>query len=755
MGRYVGKPIRRIEDPRLITGRGRYVDDIQLPGMLYAAFVRSPYPHARIRSIDVSDAMRIPGVVAVYTPGRLNSMLKSGIVPEDAFPAAKYVPRLPLAQKARHQGDPVAMVVASDRYVAYDAAERVVVDYEPLEPVLDPEAAMRPNAPLVHEELGSNIALDLPLSGGDVDDALSKAHRVIEETLYDQRVIPAAMEVRGAVASYDGSTLTLWTSTQVPHTVRKYLANILGLPAGRVRVIQPDVGGAFGSKLSIYPEEVAVAAASVALGRPVKWVNTRMEDMLSTNHGRDMRLKYRVGFNNDGVVVAIDGELLVDMGAYHMLIGTLLPIIAAQMLPGPYAIRNIRLHVRGVYTNKVPLDPYRGAGRPEATFFIERIMDLVADETGLDPVEVRLRNFVRPEEMPYRNPISIFTYDTGNYGEALRRGAEVLGYWELLKWAEEERAKGRLIGVGLSFYLEICAFGPLETAKVKVDRSGDLVVATGLTPHGQGDATALAQLVADEFELPIERIRVVWGDTEIIEEGVGTHGSRSVTVGGSAALAAARKLKEELRRAAAKLMDVDPNEVEYSEGVFSHRATGRAVTIVDIANAVYEGRIEANLEASHVYSVESPTFPYGVHVSVVEVDPETGFIKPLLHRVMDDVGAVINPMLAEGQVHGGVVQALGQVLLEEARYNEEGYLTNPNLSEYYVPTILDVPRIEWRISDNPHRSNFLTGTKGIGEAGTIGAPPAMVRAVEMALRPRRVRLRSMPIRPEDVLRFMA
>jgi carbon-monoxide dehydrogenase large subunit len=759
MSKYVGKPLKRLEDPKLVAGKGRYVDDINFSGILHAVFVRSPYAHAKIKKIDVSDAMKSKGVVAVYTPEKLNSFVKTGVTPTDVYlpvKAIKYVPRLPLAHggKVRFQGDPIVMVVANDKYLAYDAAEKVSIDYEPLTPILDMEKAMLRESPLVHEELGTNVALTTPFNSGDVEKGFKEADKVVEEELYNQRVVPSAMEPRAVLANYEGDSLTLWSSTQVPHILRGYLSKILGLSENKIRVIEPDVGGGFGSKLNVYPEEMAVSVASMMLGRPIKWVATRREDMVSTIHGRDSKLKYKVGFKKDGTIVAIEGKILTDLGAYHYLLGSLMPLLIAQMLPGPYRNRNFKLEAYGVYTNKVTTDPYRGAGRPEATYFIERIMDLVADETGLDAVDVRIRNFIKSNEMPYINPFGL-PYDSGNYEEVMRKGLDVLGYSDLIRWAEKEREKGRRIGVGISYYLEICGFGPMETATVRIDKSGKVTVLTGITPHGQGDAIGIAQIVADELEIPIENINVVWGDTGIVNEGFGTYGSRSISVGGSAALVAARKLKEELLRAAAKLMKADVEEIEYSEGKFVRKNTGEKKTIEEVVDSVYRGLVEASLEFSHTYKVDAPTFPYGLHIAVVEVDEETGMIKPLIYRAYDDIGNVINPLTAEGQVHGGIVQGMAQALYEEAVYSKEGVLINGNLGEYYVPSSLESPKFESKFHDKPNLSKFPTGSKGVGEAGTIASTPCYVRAVEMALRPKKVRFKTMPLRPEEVLRSIS
>ncbi|CCC81002.1 carbon monoxide dehydrogenase, large subunit [Thermoproteus tenax Kra 1] len=512
---YVGRPLPRLEDYRLLYGGARYLDDIELPGQLYAGFVRSPYAHARVRRVDAADALAMPGVVAVFTPsaGRPFVLAPGG--------------------KVRYQGEAVAMVVATDRYLLYDALERVVVDYEPLPAVLDPRRAMEPGAPIIDEERGTNVARRERYTAGDARRALESSDRVVEEELYVDRVVPSPMEPHGVLAAYDGANLLVYDSTQKPHVVRRELARALDIPMSSIRVVQPDVGGAFGSKIQVYPEEVNVAAAAMALRRPVKWVATRSEDFRMSTHGRGLILRYKAGFTKDGVLKAIAGVVIADAGAYDWF-ALDLASTAATMLPAAYKVADLDLEAVSVLTNKPPLGPYRGAGRPEATFFIERIMDLIADETGLDPIEVRRRNLV--ERAPYRNPFGL-EYDSGEYIAALEKGLERLGYREIVKWAEEEAKRGRYIGVGAAFYVEITTYGH-EVAKVRAERDGSITVAVGIAPHGQGDATGIAQLVADELQLPIEKVRVVWGDTDAVPDGLGTDGSRSLTAGGSAAILA-------------------------------------------------------------------------------------------------------------------------------------------------------------------------------------------------------------------------
>ncbi|MCC6067186.1 MAG: xanthine dehydrogenase family protein molybdopterin-binding subunit [Pyrobaculum sp.] len=724
--KYVGRPIPRVEDELILRGKAAYVDDVELPGMLYAGFVKSPYAHARVLKVDFSDALEMPGVVAAFGPG-------------DGGPF-KFAP----GGKVRYQGEAVAMVVARDRYRLYDALEKVAVDYEPLPAVLDIYEALKPDAPLVDESLGSNVVHDKVYEGGDPDRALKEVDVVVEGRFVIQRIIPSAMEPRGVVAAYDGDVLTIWSSTQVPFDVRKEVAKALGLPLARVRAIQPFVGGAFGSKLLVYPEEVWVAAAAYRLKAPVKWVAARSEDFKATTHGRALTLEYKVGASRDGRILAVTGTVYADAGAYYW--GEGLVDTAAQMLPGPYDIRHGRVRAVAVLTNKTPLSAYRGAGRPEATLFIERIMDHVADVLGMDRVEIRRRNLIR--QLPYRNVFGI-TYDTGDYVATFERGLERLGYHELRKWADEEAKRGRIIGVGFSVYVEITTFG-YETAVLRAERDGSFTLYTALTPHGQGLATALAQIAADELEVPIEKVRVFWGDTAYVGDGIGTMGSRSITAGGSAVILAARRLKQELARAAEALLGCKP---EYKSGEF--QCDGKSVSMAEVVKAVYRGKAEVQLTVEAMYHAE-PTFPFGVHLAVVELDTETGFVKPLLYKSYDDVGVVVNPLLAAGQIMGGALQGIAQALYEEAIYDESGNLATPNLAFYYVPTAAEAPKYEVYFAEEPHPSKHPTGTKGIGEVAAIASTPAVVMAVEDAMRRVKpgVRINKTPITPEDVWRML-
>lgn len=745
MAGFSSRSVKRIEDYELVTGRGRFVDDIRLRDTVYASFVRSSYPHALIRGVDVSDVAKDPRALLVLTFRDIE-----GLVEPYSFGDANSDPMYVLARsKVRYVGEPIAMVVSSDPYTAHDLAERVVVDYEPLEGVSDPFKAVESDV-RIHESAPRNIAFERDFEAGDVDGVFrsSPSFRV---RLINQDLAPAPMETRGVLASFDGANLTVWVSTQTPYDLKEEILSKLKVDVRHVRVIQPHVGGAFGAKIFNYPEELLVALASYMLKRPVLWRATRTEDMITTNRGRALIADLEVAYSRDGEIRGLRGEIMADLGAYPW--GTLLPVIAVRMLPGPYRIQNARIKAVGIYTNKVPLAAYRGAGRPEATFFIERIMDMVADELNMDPVEIRLRNMVRADEMPYRNIFGL-TYDSGDYRSTLEKGLEKLGYRELSRWADEEARRGNVIGVGFAFYIEITSGGPYESAIVRVGADGKVTIISGSTPTGQGDATVFAQLASEILGVPMENIEVLWGDTDLIGRGFGTFGSRTLAVGGGAVIKAAERVREKAVRVAATVLETDPEDIEIVDGVFrSRRDPSKTLTWKQVAEAAYssfKGDLEPGLEAVAYYDPIKPVYPFGVHLAVVKLDPETGRVKILKYRSYDDVGKAINPMLAEGQIVGGIVQGIGQALLEHFIYDESSNPLNPNLAEYLIPTAVEVPDIEVNFQETP--THHPHRVRGVGEIGTIAAPPAVVSAVENALRRLgvRARLTQMPLTPSYI-----
>lgn len=707
---YIGKPVKRIEDPRLVMGKGTYVDDIKLPGEMFAAFLRSTRPHARIK---------VKKNEGVFTGDDIN--------PGKDFPIA--------SQETTYVGQPIACVIAKDRYEAYDLLESIEVEYEPLPHVLDPYEAVKDEVK-VYSKLSSNVYFKEVYSSGDPEKLL-KESQTIEGELINQRVIASPIETRGSAAFFDGQRLTVWSSTQSAHYLRRNLAEFLGF--SEIRVIQPDVGGAFGAKIITHPEEYALVTLAMKLRVPLKWIPTRTEEMISSEHGRDKRLKFKVGFNREGKITALVGTLIGDLGAPYPDAnddesGNVKS--ASRMLLGPYKIRDAIITAYAVNTNKVPTTSYRGAGRPEATYFIERIMNMISNELGMDPIEIRLRNVVRPEEMPYKNAFGI-TYDSGNYPALLNTAKEY--YNQLLAETKENEC------VGLAMYVEITGFGPWEVARVFAKSDGKIIAITGSGPHGQGDATGFAQIVAETLQIPIENIEVRWGDTDIIEDGIGTWGSRTITIGGSAMMKAAEELKGRLLSAASKMLNADVEELDYQEnGKIVHKKNGKEVTLNEVISFAYKNGI--SLDVTYVYPASKPTAPYGVHMALINVDKELGKIKVKKYIALDDVGRVINPLTAGGQVHGGVIQGIAQALYEGAIFDDQGNLLNSNLNDYGLPTAVESPEITWQYKEiglSPHP----TGSKGVGEAGAIAATPVIVNGVENCIKKRIFKI---PIRLSDL-----
>lgn len=762
--KYVGRRVKRAEDPRLIKGLGHYVDDIALPDTLHVAFLRSVYAHARIKSIDVSEASHAPGVVAVYTGKDASG--KIGPVPCGAALPDLKVPdhRVLATDKVYFVGHPIAAVVATSRYAARDAVDLIMIDYEELPPVVDVEEAAK-GGPVIHEEFGDNIAYKMTSGSGDIEAALSSADRVVKQRLVHQRLAPVAMEPRAVLARYlpGEQELTLWSSSQIPHLMRTQVALMLGMPENKLRVIAPEVGGGFGSKLNVYAEEALLGWISMQLNKPVKWIESRRENMQATIHGRAQVGYIEIGCKNDGMVTGLRYNVFADMGAYHQLLTPAIPTLTGLMLSGCYKIPAIQMNVTAAFTNKMATDAYRGAGRPEATHVIERAMDLVSVELGMDPVEVRRKNFPKPDEFPFQTATGLF-YDSGNYEAALDKALEMSDYKKLREEQKKGRVEGRLIGIGVSTYVEICAIGPSaatpaggwESATVRIEPTGKVTVLTGASPHGQGQETSFAQIAADSLGVDFNDITVIHGDTSIVQYGIGTFGSRATAVGGTALVYAIDKLKEKATKIAAHLLQTDPSNVTFDEGKFT--AGDKSVTIQEVALTAHLARnipadLEPGLTATHFYEPKNFTFPFGTHIAVVEVDSETGEVKFVRYVAVDDCGKVINPMLVDGQVHGGIVQSVGQAFYEEVVYDEQGQLLTGELMDYAVPKAAMIPWLELDRTETPSPVNPL-GVKGVGEAGTIGATPAIVGAVIDALSPFGVRHLDMPLRPEVIWRAM-
>ncbi|MEZ4870106.1 MAG: xanthine dehydrogenase family protein molybdopterin-binding subunit [Caldilineaceae bacterium] len=759
---FMGVRIRRREDPALITGEGKYTGDLQLEGMLYMAVVRSPYPHARIRSIDTSSASAMDGVVAVLTGADLNPQMADVLpvaipVTGPGYSDGHETPRQVLATgKVRCVGDPVAIVVAESRYLAADAADAVMVDYEPLAGVSDPEQALAAGAPLLYEAWGTNQAFRWENGGGDVDGAFAAAAKVVEVRLVNQRLIPSAMEPRAVVASYDAAAdqVTIWTSTQIPHGIKNEVAPVLGIPAAKIRVIAPEVGGGFGAKSNVYSEEAIVPFLAKQLGRPVKWVATRSEDYLTTSHGRDQINIIRLAADNNGRVSGADLTIIANCGAYYSRVMPAIPTLSAMMMTGVYDIPNARCKAIGVMTNKGINEPYRGAGRPEAAFMIERAMDVLADELGLDPTEVRRRNFIPPEKFPYKTPTGA-NYDSGDYATNLNTLLEKVDYQALRAEQAQRRASGgKLMGIGLATYVEICGFDPSESATVTVDENAKVTVISGTSPHGQGHKTAWSQLAAEVLQIPPEDITVVVNDTALVPKGFGTYGSRSAAMGGSAVWKNSETVRERAKAIAAHLLEAAVADITLENGQFHVVGTPTvAVSWQEVAQAAYGGSLPtetpSDLSSDDDFASADQNYPFGAHLAVVEIDPNTGAIEIVRYVTMDDCGHVINPMLVEGQVHGGIAQGVGQALLENAAYDESGNLLSGTLMDYNLPRADNFPRFETNRTETPTPLNPL-GVKGIGEAATIGSTPTLANAVIDALSHLGVRTLDMPLTAEKV-----
>jgi aerobic carbon-monoxide dehydrogenase large subunit len=772
--RVFGSAIRRREDPRLLTGGAEYTADIVLPGMAHAAILRSPHGHARIRAIDVSRARSAPGVVAVFTGSDIQGVLQpipcAWLLPNADLRIAPYVAMA--TDVVRYVGDAVAVVVADSAEQAYDALSSIDVDYEPLAAVVDPREAAGSGAPQLHPEAPGNVAFHWQVTGGDVEAAFASAEVVVRDRIIQQRLIPTAMETRGAVARYWPATgeLTLWNTTQNPHIVRFIMSLVTGIPEDRLRVIAPEVGGGFGSKIPQIQGDFITVFCAMKTGRPVKWIESRSENYQSTTHGRDHVQDVELAATRDGKILGLRCTVWAGMGAYLSTAAPGIPtILHGLMLSGPYQVPAVSEDVYGVYTNTTPVEAYRGAGRPEATFMLERMVDLLADEIGLDPVEVRRRNLIPP----FTDGHSVVTglvYDSGNYAGALDRALTHIGYDQLRREQAAARAQGRYLGIGVTTYVEVCGLGPSqvagavgfqgglwESAIVRVHPSGRAQVFIGASPHGQGEETTFAQIVADEIGLDAEDVKVVHGDTDVTPMGWGTYGSRTTAVGGAALAVAVRKIKDKATLLASHLLEAAVEDIEFDNGRFFVKgAPDKAKSIKELAlmaNVAWNlpPGMEAGLEASSFYDPPNFVYPFGAHVAVVEVDPKTGHVALKRYVAVDDCGPQINPMIVEGQIHGGVVQGIGQALWEEAVYDGTGQLLTGSLADYAIPRADLLPDIEVlsTVTPSPHHP---LGVKGIGEAGTIASTCTVYNAVIDALEPFGVRAIRMPMTPERVWR---
>jgi carbon-monoxide dehydrogenase large subunit len=756
----VGARIKRREDPNLIRGLGQYVDDVKLPDTLHVAILRSPHAHARIKKLDAAAARRLSGVVAIYTGADLQD--KIGTLPTTADNPTLRIPthRVLALDKVCYVGEPVAAVVAEDRYIARDALDIIEVDYEPLPVVTDPERALSAGAAAIHSEWPDNLAFSWKQEQGDLITAFKQAHKIVKQRLVHQRMAPIAIETRAVLARYlpQAKELTVWSSTQIPHILKTHLAQMLKLPEAEVRVIAPDVGGGFGCKLNVYAEEALLAYLARDLNRPVKWFEERRENIQATIHGRGQVGEVEAAVKKDGTILGLRYKVVADIGAYHQLFTPAIPPFTGLMLSGCYKIPAIGIELKAAFTNKMSTDAYRGAGRPEATYVIERLMDRVAQELKVDPVAVRRKNFLKPADFPYKTATGL-AYDSGNYSLALGKALKAAGYDKLRREQKRLRSRGRYLGIGVSTYVEICAMGPgfWEYGKVQVEASGKVKVFSGASPHGQGQQTSFAQIVADALGVAFDDVAVVHGDTAQVPRGMGTFGSRATAVGGIAVYHAAEKVKEQAKEIASELLEADADDLVFTDGRFNVKGVPkRALTIQQIAKQIHDRGAAAGratgLTAEYQFEPSNFTFPFGTHICVVEIDRQTGTVAVRKYVAVDDCGKVINPLLVEGQLHGGIVQGLGQALYEGVVYDDNGQLRNGNLMEYAVPKAAGLPRLQLSRTETPTSVNPL-GIKGIGEAGTIGSTPAVVNAVIDALAPFGVSHVDMPLTPQKIWRL--
>ena len=764
---FTGARIRRREDPALITGQGKYTADFQQEGTLYLAFSRSPYAHAKILSIDSGEAQGMDGIVAVLTGKDINPKL-SGTVPsgtpvnDPPYSEGKQPIRQALSTgKVRFVGEPVAVVVATSPAAAADAVETIFVDYDPLDVVIDPEAAIAEGAPLIHEEWDNNVAFRWGPIGDDVGEIFANAAHMVELRVENQRVIANAMEPRAAFASHDTDSgmTTLWSTTQNPHGARDGLAGVLGLEADQLRVIAPEVGGGFGIKAPVYLEEIIVTYLSRSLGKPVKWVATRSEDYVSTYHGRGQTDIIRLAADENGRLLAADLQVIFDCGAYYSAIAPIIPTLTVLMMCGVYNVPVIHAEITAVFTNKHPAEPYRGAGRPEAAFMIERAMSTLAAEMGMDPAELRRRNYITPDAFPHTT-VTGAVYDSGDYARGLEKALDLIDYDKLRKEQAQRRAKGngKLIGIGLATYVEICGFGPWEMGSVYMNENAKVTILTGSSPHGQGHETTWAQIAADALQIPLEDITVKHGDTGIIPRGVGTFGSRSTAVGGSSVHNNSISVRDKARQVAAHLLEAAEADVELRDGRFQVVGVPeRGLSWTEVA-AVAQGDnlpedLQGGLESDTDFATDNTLYPFGTHVAVVEVDADTGEVEIMRYVTVDDCGVVINPLLVEGQVHGGIAQGIGQALFESARYDEMGNLISGSLLDYALPRLDNFPLFETNRTETPSPFNPL-GVKGIGEAATIGSTPTIANAVVDALAHLGIHHIDMPLTAEKIWQAM-
>ncbi len=767
----IGRPIKRKEDARLLHGQTNWTDNIQLPGTVHMAILRSPVAHANITKLDISGALKRPNVVAAFGAEELGDL--NGSVP-CVWPVTDDIvmPDFPALAKGKvhHMGDCVAVVLATDATSAVDALEAIDVEYDVLPAVIDMEKAIAPGSTIVHEDKGTNTCYVYNLGGG-YDEVAAKADVIVKRRFINQRLIPAFMEPRSVVAAPMGMSdeITVWSSTQIPHILRVLLALVTGVPENNLRIIAPDVGGGFGGKLQIYREEILVTQLARKLGKPVKWTETRSEDMVASHHGRDQIQDIEIAATKDGKMLGLKVTLLADMGAYLQVITPGIPLLGMFMYPGIYKMDAYDFTCTGVFTNKTPTDAYRGAGRPESTYAIERIVDELANELGMEPMELRRKNWIKHEEFPYTT-VAGLTYDTGNYEAATAKALEMFDYDGLRAEQKQRRESGDPVqlGIGISTFTEMCGLAPSRTlgalkyvaggwehCTVRLLPTGKVEVVTGTSPHGQGHETAWSQIASSILGVPVEDIEVIHGDTGRAPYGMDTYGSRSLAVGGQAIKAASERLVDKARVIAAHQLECSPSDLEFVEGVFSVKGDaeksqplGAVAFEAFTAHNLPDG-VEPTLSAEATIDPQDFSYPHGTHLAAMEVDTETGKVTLRKYVCVDDVGIQVNPMIVEGQVHGGLAQGIAQAMYEGASYDEDGLLQTASLADYLIPSAMDLPSFTTGYTVTPSTTHPL-GTKGVGEAGAIASTPAIINGIVDALRPLGVNEMAMPASPMTV-----
>ena len=759
---YIGSRIKRKEDPRLLRGVGKYVGDIHRVGMVHAAILRSTHAHARISKVDTSQALRMEGVIGVLTaadmPGLKTIPMRTGRIPglerSQQFPIA--------TTKVRYVGDPVAVVVAASRYIAEDAIELIDVAYEAVGPVTDARQSMQAGAPQLHDAVPNNIAANFHVDVGDVDGAFADCDLILEEEFSTQRHGAVPLETRGLVAEFDEGRglLTMWGPTKMTHTNWRILSDLIGLPQSCIHFIEPEVGGGFGARGEFYPEDFLIPFAAMRFRKPVCWIEDRSENLKAMNQSRQQQHRVKIGVKRDGTVMAMDAEILFDMGGYTRTHGGVPAIAASAMLRGPFRVKNYRCNVFCVLTNKTPVGTYRSPGRYEANFVRERLLDIVAHRLNLDPADIRRRNLIRHEEMPYdlgKHPFHYMVYDTGDFPGQFERALERIGYEKLKTTCADAKKEGRAIGVGIGCFVETSGIGPWEYARVEVDNAGKVVLYSGCNSVGQGIATALSQIVADELQVSIDDVRVVHGDTAKVPYGNGSNASRSTVMAGSAAVGASRKVKDKLLRLASSALEIDAGDLFLRDGrVVARGAPERSLGFAEIAALALPGPalksgMTPGISEEDFFATDKRPFPYGVHVAVVEVDRETGMITILDYLVTEDVGRKINPMIIEGQMAGGLAQGIGGALLEDFVYDEDGQPLATSFMDYLMPTAMEMPKAQFiSTEDFPTPHNPL-GVKGAGEGGITAAGAALANAVSNALG---VEVKKLPLRPDYILQLI-